>query len=98
MGAFEWNRVVGVTFGNADFQAAVKHHVRRGEFFKAYPTCFPHANARAICETLSNAEAAMDVMLVKNGSCRFGVRAKVVPYLEGVMAVWVMIAVCADSN
>lgn len=98
MGAYEWNRVTGVSFGNADFHSAVKHHVKRGEFFKAYPTCFPHANAKAICDTLGSTEAANDVVLVKSGSCRLGVRVRISPYLEGIMAVWVMIAVCAENN
>ena len=40
----------------------------------------------------------MDVILVRNAACRFGVRVRVSQYLEGVMAVWVMIAVCAENS
>jgi len=40
--AYEWDRAVGVTFGNSDFQAAIRKYVKKGEYFKGYPTCFSH--------------------------------------------------------
>ena len=48
--AYEWDRSVGVTFGNVDFQAAIRRYVRKGEFFKGYPTCFPHRDPLRIMQ------------------------------------------------
>ena len=48
LAAYELDRATGVTFGNQDFQAAIKGKVLKGETFKAYPTCFGHADALSI--------------------------------------------------
>ena len=94
--AYEWDRVVGVSFGNADFQSCIKRFVRRGEVFRAYPTCFAHIDAAKMLQTLKTVQAARDVVLAGEGDARHAVRVKICPYPEGTMAVWVMLAACYE--
>lgn len=54
---------MGETFGNEDFQLAIKKSVGKGELFKAYPTCFVHTHAPLINSTLRQTEAFMDVVI-----------------------------------
>jgi hypothetical protein len=82
--AYEWDRAVGVTFGNADFQAAVRRYVKRGEYFKGYPTCFSHGDPAVIMQNLRSSQACRDVSLLKDAHCRLAVRVKMVPYPSGV--------------
>ena len=96
--AYEWDRSVGVTFGNVDFQAAIRKYVRKGEYFKGYPTCFSHRDPVKIMQSLRASTACKDVCLLKTGSCRLGVRVKVIPYPSDTLSVWVMIAVCAEKE
>jgi hypothetical protein len=64
--AYEMDRAVGCSFGNQDFQTAVKRVVARGECFKAYPTCFSFAHIPAILSSLKKVGAFRDV--VKSGT------------------------------
>ena len=96
--AYEWDRAVGVTFGNADFQAAVRRYVKRGEYFKGYPTCFSHRDPMKIMQTLRASSACKDVCLLKDLNCRLGIRVKIVPYPSDTMSVWIMIAACAEKE
>ena len=93
LAAYELDRAVGVTFGNADFQAAIKRYVQRGESFKGFPTCFCHTEPTAIMQSLRKTAAASDVALAQGRNARLAVRVKIFPYPEGVLACWVMIAV-----
>ena len=91
--------MVGVSFGNSDFQAGIKRRVRKGEIFWAFPTCFPHIQTDAIMGFLRQSKAASEVILLgAAGSARHAVRVKVFPYPEATAAVWVMISVCYSSG
>lgn len=90
------DRVVNTTFGNSDFQSAIRRNVLQGECFKAFPTCFSHANSALMFAKLRRSEAAMDVIMTGGRGCRHGLRVKVEVYPEGMLAVWVMLAVCAE--
>ncbi len=106
LAAYELDRATGVTFGNQDFQAAVKSKVVKGETFKAYPTCFGHADALAITAALKLTSAVRDIILTRSegraGSStvltsegsRLAVRVRIFPYPEGTCACWVMLARC----
>ena len=65
LAAYELDRAVGVSFGNDDFQASVRALVEQGECFRAYPTCFSHANAVAIMAALKRTPAARDIALAR---------------------------------
>jgi centrosomal protein CEP76 len=97
LAAYELDRAVGVTFGNADFQAAIKRYVQRGETFKGYPTCFSHADATTIMASLRRTTASSDVALAQGRNVRLAVRVKLFPYPEGVLACWVMLAACLEK-
>ena len=97
LAAYELDRAVGVTFGNADFQAAIKRYVQRGECFRGYPTCFSHADATSIMQSLRRTSASADVALAQGRNVRLAVRVKLFPYPEGVLACWVMLAACMEK-
>lgn len=90
--------MVGTTFGNADFQSAIRRNVLQGECFKAFPTCFSHCNSELMFAKLRRSEAAMDVIMTGGRGCRHGLRVQVEVYPEGLVAVWVMLAVCAERR
>lgn len=96
--SYESSRATGVGFGNVDFQSCVKRQVQAGEFFRAYPTCFPHINTAAMMTVLGRTDPALEVIHTEGRGCRFGIRAKIFPYPNGIVAVWVMIGVCAESS
>ena len=97
LAAYELDRAVGVTFGNADFQAAIKRYVQRGECFKGYPTCFSHTDASAVMQSLRRTSASADVALAQGRNVRLAVRVKLFPYPEGILACWVMLAACLEK-
>ncbi len=104
LAAYELDRATGVTFGNQDFQAAIKSKVLRGETFKAYPTCFGHTDALSITTALKLTKAVQDIVLSRSQDStasstipkgtRIALRVKIIPYPEGTCACWVMIAAC----
>ena len=98
LASYELDRVVGATFGNADFQCAIRRNVKQGECFKAFPTCFSHTNSSMMLMKLRRSEAAMDVIMTAGRGCRHGLRVRVNVYPEGILAVWVMLAVCAEKS
>lgn len=93
LASYELDRVIGVTFGNEEFQAGVKRLVPRGHSFKGYPTCFNTTNPDAILATLLKSPAAVDIVDCKGIATRHALRIKICPYPEGVRAVWLMLAV-----
>ena len=106
LAAYELDRATGVTFGNQDFQAAIKSKVLKGETFKAYPTCFGHADALSITTALKLTGAVKDIVLSRNDSrassnvqhsVRLAVRVRIFAYPEGTCACWVMVAACRNA-
>jgi hypothetical protein len=96
--AYELERTLGVGLtGEAsqmhkDFQSAIRHYVgTAGESFKAYPTCFSHADPGAVRHAVAAAAAAKDVAGLAQAT--FAVRAKVFPFPAGVRCCWVMVGV-----
>lgn len=97
LASYELDRVVGSTFGNSDFQSSIRRNVQEGECFKAFPTCFSHCNSAVMFAKLRRSEAAMDVIMTAGRGCRHGLRVKIEVYPEGMVAVWLMLAVCAEK-
>jgi len=106
LAAYELDRATGVTFGNQDFQAAIKSKVRKGETFKAYPTCFGHADPLSIQTALKLTGAVRDIALSRNQhgassatpeGTRLAVRVRIFTYPEGTCACWVMVAACRSE-
>jgi hypothetical protein len=97
LAAYELDRAVGVTFGNADFQSAIKRYVQRGETFKGYPTCFSHIDATQIVQSLRKTTASSDVALAQGRNVRLAVRVKIFSYPENIMSCWVMVAACHEK-
>ena len=98
--AYEWDRAVGCSFGSADFQLSVKRSVRKGEVFKAYPTCFSHIHIPSLLTSLRRAKAFKDVILggkLGLGS-RLAVRVRLVPYPHQLCALWIIVASCFQKE
>ena len=60
--AYESDRAVGCSFGNEDFQNAIKRMVNKGECFKAYPTCFCYTHIPSIISMLRRTNAFRDII------------------------------------
>ena len=92
LAAYEMDRATGVTFGNQDFQAAVKNKVSKGETFKAYPTCFGHTDALAITSALKLTHVVKEIVTsraeprassITPEATRIGLRVRIFAYPEG---------------
>jgi centrosomal protein CEP76 len=101
LAAYEMDRATGVTFGNQDFQAAVKNKVQKGETFKAYPTCFGHTDPLAISSALKLTHVVKDIVTSRSENrassvvpeaTRLALRVRIFSYPEGTCACWVMVA------
>ena len=53
-------------FPNTDFQASIKSKVSKGECFKAYPTCFCHADTLSITTALKHTPAVAELALARS--------------------------------
>lgn len=80
------------------FESLVKQHVKRGEFFRAFPSCFNHVHAETILQSWKRSATAREIALIKHSlsHTRHAVRVKVVRYPENVLAVWIALAVCFE--
>eukprot|EP01038_Epipyxis_sp_PR26KG_P004135 gene4135-5889_t len=78
--AYEFDRVVGMSFGNEDFQLSIKNIVSSGECFLAYPTCFSSTHIPTIINTLHKTDAFRDVVLVKSGGGSSGMNSGLASY------------------
>lgn len=84
--------------GNTDFQSVIRRSVQKGQYFKAYPTCFGHLNLPMIVSKLKQTLACEDVVMAEGGSASHFIRVKIFQYPEGVVSLWVIIAVICDKN
>ena len=97
--SYEWNKAVQVSFGNTDFQAALKRRVGKGDIFKGCPVSFNHTNSDEIMKSLKRNPSIRDIAVATGGlKVSHGVRVKIFPYPEGAMAVWVMLTVCIQNS
>lgn len=88
-----------VSFGNADFQSALKSHAGKGDVFKGCPMSFNHTNVDEIMRILKRHPAVRDIAVTSEGlRVSHAIRAKITPYPGGVLSVWVMIAVCIQNK
>ena len=90
---YEMERLASVTFAGDEFKAAVKHYVPEGHTFKAFPIQFNHFDVGKMSVAILKNRVGYEVLSAKGDSVRHAMRVKVVPYPEGVCAVWVMLAV-----
>ena len=91
--AYEYERLTGTTFGNAEFQQSVKRCVPAGHTFKGFPISFQTDDSNHIFDSLQGQSVAADILDTHGDEVYFAVRSRIVPYPEGRSAVWVMIAV-----
>ena len=92
-------RVLGVPpscgTGTDEFQQAVRHLVQPGYTFRAFPIAFNHLDAEVIFRTLMAQTVGAEIVRATGAaeSVHHALRVSVVLYPEGVMAVWVILAV-----
>ena len=55
LGNYELERVSGLTFGQEEFQFAIKHYIPESHTFKAFPIQFNHIRAKDMFNILKNA-------------------------------------------
>ena len=96
LASYEAERVTGVKLFEEEFQAAIQHSTPEQSVFRAVPFQFIGLEAGSIMAAMVENEDFV-VMAQEGGKgmgdgLQFGIRVKVVPYAEEVMAVWVVIA------
>ena len=82
-----------------DFQNAIRRTVPTGHCFKGFPTFYNHLNVKEIFKYLSNGSSpsAQEVLLTRGDHLKFALRARVYPYAEDTVAVWVMICAIYEN-
>ena len=93
LSAYETERTLGVSAGNAEFQSAVKRAVPSGQCFKGFPTAFAHMSVSRMLAAFGRGDVPRDILQTQGSGVRFALRVKLVPYPENVVVVWVMLAV-----
>mmetsp|Transcript_19471 Transcript_19471/g.27839 ORF Transcript_19471/g.27839 Transcript_19471/m.27839 type:complete len:354 (+) Transcript_19471:456-1517(+) len=101
--AYELHRAVGCSFGQGDFQLAVRRTVEKGHVFRAYPCCFSHCHLPALLQSLRRTAAFREIALCgearqqrgqdgARGGTRLAVRVRLVGYPQQLCALWVVVA------
>lgn len=107
LASYEMDRAVGCTFGNEDFQAGIKACMKRGECFKAFPTCISRLSLEAVKAVMLKSAAAREVVFARSKPtsvssfprpARLAVRVRVFPYPRGLLSVWVVVAACFENT
>ncbi|CAM9785873.1 unnamed protein product [Phaeothamnion confervicola] len=93
LAAYEAERVAGVSYGGEEFEDSVRRAVPEGFVFKGFPTCFSHPFPHRMFESLVRGPVSGDILKSSGDHTRFAVRARVFPYADRVLAVWVFFAV-----
>jgi len=93
LSAYESEKCTGVLHGNEDFQYIIKGHIPIGHSFKGYPTMFNHRDTDAMLHSLRGGTIPNDIMKTRADHVYFALRVQVYPYPEGLVSVWVMLAV-----
>eukprot|EP00899_Mesostigma_viride_P001946 jgi/Mesvir1/11752/Mv00123-RA.1 len=93
LAAYQGELVTGVSSGNEEFQQSIKRAVPTGFTFKGYPQHFNHYSPSRIMRELLQQGVAAEILGTRGDLVRFGLRARISPFPEGVCSVWVMIAV-----
>ena len=90
---YETERTLGVTYGQEEFQYAVKNHIPENHTFKAFPIQFNHRRSIDIFNVLKNAPVCEDILKTRGDHVNFGIKVKIFPYPENYHSVWVVAAV-----
>ncbi|GAB5359886.1 hypothetical protein AAMO2058_000580700 [Amorphochlora amoebiformis] len=104
LAAYEAERCTKTTYGNPEFQQAIKRNIPVGHVFKAVPFCFNHRNPRRMFTAFLGLQgksvskgtgfpSAVDILKSKGDSIRFALRVRVFKYPEDICAVWAILAV-----
>ncbi|XP_056330786.1 centrosomal protein of 76 kDa isoform X1 [Danio aesculapii] len=92
LSAYELERCAGVSYGNEEFQDAVRRAVPDGHTFKAFPINFLHCNARRAFATCLRSPFCEEIVSCRGDHVRLAVRVRVFGYPESACAVWIMFA------
>merc|ERR1712046_324251 len=84
---------VGTTSYSALFESLIKHVCSSDEVFRAVPVQFNHLVLSQFWPALTN-RPAVRALLDCDARSVIGVRARIVPFPEGAVAVWVLLAKC----
>jgi len=88
----EFERALGVAHV-ADFEALARRVCAEDEVLQAVPAQFNHLRVSHFWPALGDRPTVRAILAAgPRASPRFGVRARVVPYPEGAVAVWVLVA------
>jgi len=90
---YELERTTGQTFGQEEFQNAVKSYIPENHTFKAFPIQFNHRRPKDMFDTLANAPIAEDIINARGDSIFFAIKTKIYVFPENIHSVWVTIAV-----
>lgn len=86
-------RTLGVTYGQEEFQYAIKNHIPENHTFKAFPIQFNHRRTHDIFNVLKGAPVCEDILTTRGESVMFGIKTKLFTYPENFHSLWVVIAV-----
>lgn len=90
---YELERTLSVTYGQEDFQYAIKNHIPENHTFKAFPIQFNHRRSGDIFNVLKNAPVCEDILATRGDSVFFGIKVKIFGYPENYHSLWVVVAV-----
>ena len=93
LSCYELNKSTGNMIESESFKSAIKSSIPEGHVFKAFPLQTNHKNAVSFFELIRNDPTGEQIVSAVGDQLCFAVRAKVVPFPEGISAVWVIVGV-----
>jgi centrosomal protein CEP76 len=91
--SYETERLSGAPVGQAFFSDAIRRFVPHGHTFKGLPLHFTTCEPQAIFSTWMASHVACDILHCRTYKAALAVRARVFPMPDGVVSVWVMLAI-----
>lgn len=89
---YELSRTLMIKMDGSAFMQRIRDHINDSCTFKSFPIEFKHKDPVRMFAALQNNEVARSVIMSHGDQVKMGLRCKVVPYPEGIYAVWVIIA------
>lgn len=93
LNSYEVQRTTGKTEDFSLFELCVKGILGPGKTFKAIPINVAHTDDGSIASAIQTNAAGKEILETVADDVKYGIRARVYPFPEGVCSVWVIVAV-----
>lgn len=95
--AYELERIYGKVIGEAEFEGVVRSLTPKDYEFKAFPFQMREISAERALDAILKSAVGKEIITTVERHEKLAVKAKVVPYPDNILAVWILIAIIAKK-